>query len=57
MPNDEPAILHHLLISATAAVSSFGSEMMARAHISSNDPTTVDAYWRGVEELAFNKAA
>lgn len=55
LPQGEPIIFHYLLISLTSTLSGFGPEMQATANISSSDPDVVDAYWRTVEELVFNK--
>jgi AcrR family transcriptional regulator len=55
LPRCEPIIFHYLLISLTSTLSGFGPEMQVTANISSSDPKVVDAYWKMVEELIFNR--
>ncbi|WP_341315392.1 TetR/AcrR family transcriptional regulator [Paraburkholderia sp. IMGN_8] len=55
LPRVEPILLHYLLISLTSTLSGFGPEMLATSNVSASDPAVVDAYWRIVEKLIFDR--
>ncbi|QBR01585.1 TetR/AcrR family transcriptional regulator [Paraburkholderia pallida] len=55
LPKVEPIMFHYLLISLTATLSSFGTEMLTTANISASDPNVAEAHWRTVETLIFNR--
>ncbi|WP_179403265.1 TetR/AcrR family transcriptional regulator [Burkholderia guangdongensis] len=57
LPKVEPIIIHYLLSSLTATLSGFGAEMLTTANVSASDPKVVDAHWRAVEALIFNRQA
>ncbi len=56
LPQVEPILIHYLLISLTSTLSGFGPEMRVTSNISPSDPTVVDAYWKMIEDLVFNRA-
>ncbi|SMG50125.1 TetR/AcrR family transcriptional regulator [Paraburkholderia susongensis] len=55
LPRADPILIHYLLISLTSTLSGFGPEMQVTSNVSASDPAVVDAYWKMVEELIFNR--
>jgi TetR/AcrR family transcriptional regulator len=57
LPAIEPIVFHYMMISLTAMLAGFGPEMRVTSRVRSDTPSTVDSYWRYVENLVFGKRA
>src|SRR6266481_6030220 len=55
LPAVDPILFHYMMVSLTATLSGFGPEMQATSGLSGKDTKVVEAYWRLVDEMVFEK--
>jgi TetR/AcrR family transcriptional regulator len=55
LPAVDPILFHYMMVSLTATLSGFGPEMQATSGLSAKDTKVVEAYWRLVDEMVFEK--
>ncbi|ANB74985.1 hypothetical protein AYM40_21360 [Paraburkholderia phytofirmans OLGA172] len=55
LPEVEPILFHYLMMSLTSSLASFRPELTVTSKLSPSDPTVVDAYWRAVESMIFER--
>ena len=53
LPQVEPIVFHYMMVSLTAMLSEFGSEMHITSGLAADDPHLVAAYWQFVEKMIF----
>lgn len=55
LPEGEPILFHYLMMNLTSSLASFRPELTVTSKLSPSDPTVVDAYWRAVESIVFER--
>jgi hypothetical protein len=55
LPQGEPIPLHYLMMNLTSSLANFRPELTVASKLSPSDPVVVDAYWRAVESIVFER--
>ena len=53
VPHVEPLLFHYMMVSLTATLSDFGSEIEVVGGLMVDDPGVIDSYWQLVDEMVF----